>query len=74
MATTNNDKMLRVRDIPAWVLEHTGVTRFRHAVYHWIRVGRGTYDGRKIKLPVVEKMGVILVRESDLIQFLKEVN
>lgn len=70
----HNEEWLRVRDIPQWILDNTGLVRRTATVYAWIHKGRKSYSGQLIRLQAFPMFGTLLVRVKDLEAFLKKIN
>ena len=74
METKANDtKLIKIADVPAILLELTGVHRQRLTIYNWINKGCRTNDARIVKLKTKKRMGQIFTTRARLEEFIKAV-
>jgi hypothetical protein len=67
------EKLIKIVDVPAILIELTGVTRGKQTIYNWIRIGCRTNDARIIKLKSKKRMGQIFTTRSAVENFIKAV-
>jgi len=63
-------ELLKIVDVPDFILKQTGVQRSVWIVYHWIKKGRRSYSGHNTKLRVHTFCGQIFTRQSWVMEFL----
>lgn len=63
---------LRIKDVPLYVKEKTGVTVSRATAYNWVTSGRITYDGERKLLKLISKFPVRLTTEELVDDFIKD--
>lgn len=63
--------LLKIRDVPNFILKQTGVRRHVWCIYHWIKVGRRSYSNHLVKLKTETFCGQIFTRESWVMDFLR---
>lgn len=68
-------KLLRFRDVPAYILKISGVKVGKDAVYTWaVRKGRKSYSGRMVKLRAIRSCGLWLTTTVWVEEFLRKLN
>ena len=72
--TIKRENLIKMRDIPALVLEMTGVTRTQAAIYMWIRKGLKTYEGPKVKLKTTKRLGHLYTTREWMEEFLRRID
>ena len=72
--TVKREDLIKMRDIPALILEMTGTTRTRAAIYMWIRKGIRGYDGGKVKLKTTKRIGHIYTTKKWVEEFLRSID
>ena len=72
--TVKRENLIKMRDIPALVLEMTGVTRTQAAIYMWVRKGLKTYDGTKMKLKMTKRLGHLYTTRVWMEEFLRRID
>ena len=70
---TTKKQLVRLSDVPAILLELTGVTRTRGCVYKWAQDGRTSYDNVPIRLKTIHKMGQIFTTREWVEAFITKV-
>ncbi len=65
-------KFLRLKDVPLYIKDKTGVDVCRATVYNWATHGRIAYDGRRIILQVERRIPVRTTTEQWVDNFLQE--
>ena len=65
-------ELLKIADVPSFILKQTGVRRSVWIVYHWIKKGRRSYSGHNTKLKTVNWCGQIFTRQSWVMDFLRK--
>jgi hypothetical protein len=63
---------LKIKDVPRYIKQTTGVDKGVWVIYHWIRKGRRTYSNRLLKLKTERVCGQIFTRQSWVNDFLRE--
>ena len=64
--------LLKIVDVPNYILKQTGIRRSVWIVYHWIKVGRRSYSGHNTKLKTETFCGQLFTRESWVMEFLRK--
>lgn len=65
-------KYLRLKDVPLYVKDKTGVEICRATVYNWATNGRIAYDGSKVVLQTERKTPIRVTTEAWVDSFLQE--
>ncbi|GAH11123.1 unnamed protein product [marine sediment metagenome] len=65
-------ELLKIKDVPGFILKQTGIRRGMWIVYHWIKKGRRSYSGHNTKLKVHTYCGQIFTRQSWVMEFLRK--
>lgn len=63
--------LLKIVDVPSFILKQTGVRRSVWIIYHWIKKGRRSYSGRNTKLKTEKHCCQIFTRECYVMDFLR---
>lgn len=66
--------LIKMRDIPALILEMTGATRTRASVYVWMKKGIRAYDGSTIKLKSTKRLGHLYTTKAWVEDFLRGID
>ena len=64
--------LLKIVDVPNYILSQTGVRRHVWCIYHWIKVGRRSYSNHLIKLKTDKICGQIFTRQAWVMDFLRK--
>lgn len=64
--------LMKLSDAPKVVLELTGVTRVKSAIYQWARIGLVGYAGRMVKLRTTKRFKTLYTTRGWLSDFIKE--
>ena len=64
--------LLKIKDVPNFILSQTGVQRHVWCIYHWIKVGRRSYSNHLIKLKTHTFCGQIFTTKSYVMEFLRK--
>ena len=64
--------LLKIVDVPGFILKQTGVRRGVWIVYHWIKKGRRSYSGHNVKLKTEKYCCQIFTREFYVMDFLRK--
>ena len=67
-------KLLRLSDVPAYIHKLTGVLPSKRVIPNWVKKGKKSYTGRKIKLKAIRSCGLWLTTERWVEDFLKRLN
>jgi hypothetical protein len=73
MSRTDEERLIRLRDVPLKITELTGVHRSRATIYLWVNKGCRTLDGRRVHLETVTRMGQLFTDEDKIKTFVEEV-
>lgn len=68
-----NADLIKLDDVPALLLELTGVTRCRATVYKWSRYGRINYLSTNIKLKTTRRLGTYYTCRRWVLEFIEQI-
>lgn len=66
-------ELLKIVDVPNFILMKTGVRRHVWCIYHWIKVGRRSYSNHLVKLRTVKYCGQLFTRQPWVMNFLRKI-
>jgi len=72
MKQPKNNDLIEIRDVPKLIYKLTGLVRGRSAIYGWIKDGRVTYGGERIKLRTVRPLGHLHTTQKWVEEFLEK--
>ena len=64
-------ELLKIADVPNFILMKTGVRRSVWIVYHWIKKGRRNYSNYLVKLKTMKICGQVFTRQPWVMNFLR---
>jgi hypothetical protein len=67
-------KLLKLADVPAYILKISGVLVKVRVIYDWIHKGKKRYTGHKLKLRATQRCGIWFTTEGWVQKFLRELN
>jgi len=73
MPKPKNEDLIKLEQVPKIVYELTGIARTLATVYNWIKVGRTTQHGERVKLKSSKRLGNLYTTKEWLMEFIREV-
>lgn len=67
-------KLLRIADVPNYILRVSGVSVKKRTIYTWIHKGKPRYTGHMLKLRATQRCGIWFTTEGWVDKFLKGLN
>ena len=70
MQRPKNEDLILIHNIPKLIYKLTGTARTRTCIYGWIKDGRVTYEGERIKLRTVVCLGFLYTTREWVEEFI----
>jgi len=67
-----NKDLIKISAVSKLIYELTGETRSRTTAYEWVRVGRISADGRRVKLETIKRLGKLYTTRKMVEEFIGE--